>query len=612
MKNLLKILFKPRLKLVKGTRAVSFLFISCAIAIAAGILMAANIYYNIDTGEVVTEEIQRVTGILRATAGAIIGGTSTQNPSSGYSFEVVGKTKLATTTLATGQLEFSGSDTYIGFKAPASYGTSTPKIYTLPQHGNYPPQTDYVLTWQAGDQLMWKEVSGVTGAGDITAVGDCPSGDCFTETGTAGTSLWFYDAQGRGKLTIADLTAPHTYTLPDATGTIALGTGTAGYVAYWSDANTLTAEAQLSVSRGGTGTSTTPTAGAVAYGTGSTYGFTAQGTTGQALLSGGTGAPTWGTLGTTYGGTGQDSSSWTGMVKVNGGTWSAFTNTANYVAVWDSNGQFITGVQTLDVSRGGTGATSLTQYGVLYGNNTSAIGATAAGNVNQILISGGGTSAPSWTDIANLIDATSGLTESGTSTLTLKLGGTLTETTTITQGDYDLIFALNGSGDFRITDGSNNIFQVTDDGKVLFGTNNYAIAESGKQILREMIPILGFDLPAQTATTSYVQISRTIEDYPFSATTTGTVRVHKFIIRYADATTTASSSWRVYNETESATTATFTVPATASTSLDKGEVYITSAVTIPTDADDWRLEIQTPGSAVRVYQIFLAAYDQIQ
>lgn len=38
----------------------------------------------------------------------------------------------------------------------------------------------------------------------------------------------------------------------------------------------------------------TPTAGGAAYGTGSTIGFTAAGTAGQSLLSGGAGAPTWG------------------------------------------------------------------------------------------------------------------------------------------------------------------------------------------------------------------------------------------------------------------------------------------------------------------------------
>lgn len=49
----------------------------------------------------------------------------------------------------------------------------------------------------------------------------------------------------------------------------------------------------LNIASGGTNASATPTAGAIAYGTGTQYGFTAAGTTGQVLTSAGTGTPTW-------------------------------------------------------------------------------------------------------------------------------------------------------------------------------------------------------------------------------------------------------------------------------------------------------------------------------
>jgi len=127
-----------------------------------------------------------------------------------------------------------------------------------------------------------------------------------------------------------------------------------------------------------------------------------------------------------------------------------------------------------------------------------------------------------------------------------------------------------------------------------------------------MIPVFGFDLPAQTATTSYVQISKTIQDYPFSSASAGATRVHKFIIRIGASTSTATTTWRVYNESDSTTTATFDLALDQSTDLEKGEVYISGDVTIPTDQDDWRLDIKTNGNTVRVYQIFLAAYDEIQ
>lgn len=53
------------------------------------------------------------------------------------------------------------------------------------------------------------------------------------------------------------------------------------------------------ISNGGTNGTATPTAGAVAYGTGTAYAFTAAGTSGQVLTSAGAGTPTWTTPATT-------------------------------------------------------------------------------------------------------------------------------------------------------------------------------------------------------------------------------------------------------------------------------------------------------------------------
>ena len=49
----------------------------------------------------------------------------------------------------------------------------------------------------------------------------------------------------------------------------------------------------IAINRGGTNGTATPTAGAVAYGTGTAYAFTAAGTSGQVLQSNGSSAPTW-------------------------------------------------------------------------------------------------------------------------------------------------------------------------------------------------------------------------------------------------------------------------------------------------------------------------------
>ncbi len=73
------------------------------------------------------------------------------------------------------------------------------------------------------------------------------------------------------------------------------GTGTTGYSAYWTDANTLGAEQYVSVTRGGLGGNMTAVgAGEIVYSTGTTtYDSLASGTSGYLLQSTGAGAPTW-------------------------------------------------------------------------------------------------------------------------------------------------------------------------------------------------------------------------------------------------------------------------------------------------------------------------------
>ena len=51
----------------------------------------------------------------------------------------------------------------------------------------------------------------------------------------------------------------------------------------------------IAINRGGTNGTATPTAGAIAYGSGTAYAFTAAGTSGQVLTSAGAGTPTWST-----------------------------------------------------------------------------------------------------------------------------------------------------------------------------------------------------------------------------------------------------------------------------------------------------------------------------
>jgi hypothetical protein len=128
--------------------------------------------------------------------------------------------------------------------------------------------------------------------GTVTA-GTTVSLVCVAITGTTAAS-WDFDIDGfsaqtgTGSVVRATsptlvtpvLGTPQSGTLTNCTGLPIVG-GTTG---------------TLSIARGGTGITTAATSGSVVYGASTTtFGYTAAGTSGQSLLSGGTGVPTWGT-----------------------------------------------------------------------------------------------------------------------------------------------------------------------------------------------------------------------------------------------------------------------------------------------------------------------------
>jgi hypothetical protein len=100
---------------------------------------------------------------------------------------------------------------------------------------------------------------------------------------------------------------------------------------------------------------------------------------------------------------------------------------ANSTSIAIAASQITSGV--LPVGNGGTGATTLTANGVLLGNGTSAVSATAVGTTGQVLVGNTG-AAPTWATLSSAAvtsfsAGTTGLTPSTATTGAITLGGTL-------------------------------------------------------------------------------------------------------------------------------------------------------------------------------------------
>jgi len=193
--------------------------------------------------------------------------------------------------------------------------------------------------------------------------------------------------------------------------------GTTGLTPATATAGAVTLAGTLAIANGGTNATATPTAGAVPYGTGTAYAFSAAGTSGQVLQSNGAGAPTW----TTVTGTGTVTSVAATVPAFLSVTGSPITTTGTLAIAYSGT--------ALPVANGGTNATtaSLTSFNNITGYTAS--GATGTTSTNLVF-----SASPTFTGTlaAAAVTASTTLGVTGVSTF---LGGVVlnTATTSFTQ-----------------------------------------------------------------------------------------------------------------------------------------------------------------------------------
>ena len=150
-------------------------------------------------------------------------------------------------------------------------------------------------------------VNGGTGLGTVPTNGQLLIGNgTGYALNTLGTGVGISVTNGAGTIVVANTgvlsnIAGTGISVSGATGNVTISNtgvlswsgGLTGLTPATATTGAITLGGLLAIGYGGTNGTATPTAGAVSYGTGTAYGFTSAGTSGQVLTSAGAGTPTW-------------------------------------------------------------------------------------------------------------------------------------------------------------------------------------------------------------------------------------------------------------------------------------------------------------------------------
>lgn len=254
------------------------------------------------------------------------------------------------------------------------------------------------------------------------------------------------------------------------------------------------------------------------------------------------------------------------------------------VVITGEDGNFVISVPNIGFMGGGGGGVVTVTDGVLSLNGL--VGALSlVGTPNQITV-----------------------TPSGTS-LTLSLPQNIGITSSPVFAGLTLNGLLTVAGDVNVTG-------VVTARSFVSAANDATVRKSGEHIFRLIFSIFPHALPADTGSTSFIQISKhfaSAAENPLAAHPSpiaGTTRQYRLVIEYADSVPTAGTTfWRIFQPSTGTAVHSFTLPGLARASLVEPETVVTNPVIIPTG--DWRLEVRVPSGRIRVQDIHIAAFDVV-
>ena len=650
-------MFKIKNKFYKGSKLFSISLILVSGLISAGIIWGANMYYDIDTGKVMVNEIQRIvkTGAnaLEVIGTAIFGSDTNYarfSETGDLSFvgtaDTISKTDAAFTITATGgtfTINATGQtmdidSAALDIDASGALTMDSATSIAIGATADKPIDIDAsTLTIDASDNANLT----VTGAGKtltLAAAGGGVNQVILQSAGTGANAIYLNASDTAGGI---DVDAGTGGVAVDTTGPLSLdSTGTAANLTLTAN-NAGAATLVIAVSNIGAGAAyldidaneaitIDSSAGGISLDGVTASNFTVTGASQDLTLS-----SVGGSVGISATEAAADAISLqasAGGIDVNGALQINIDSSqaaATAIVLKASNAA---GGIDIDAGTGGitvdsTGVISLdgadsSNFTVTGAGKTLTL-AAAGGGANQVIINSAGTS-------AGAIDINAAGTVAGNAItvhttdggISITAGGAVNGDLTLTVGDDfnldavgALIMEFGAASGFKLQNDAGAVvhLEIDSNGKVIIrsGTDQDIVLDPGgtgsiilsgdvigSDTIQEIVPIFGFDLPAQTKSATYKTVSRVLESDPFSTVAAGKTRKYKFVIRYADELATGTSSWSVCPAAtdDASCTESFTVPYSTrtlgdgSTTATGAQVSVTSLVVASTtnfDVDNW-------------------------